>query len=84
VVVARRANTTAAFTLNLHRPPPLPLPPRQVHGLTDKAMHLYMAQEEDPLRIVRGGIFGGQLPHIECVTRVRGVSTRTCRSWPQF
>ena len=42
----------------------------QVHGLNDKAMHLYMAQEDDPLRIVRGGIFGGQLPHIECVLKV--------------
>jgi hypothetical protein len=40
-----------------------------VHGLTDKAMHLYLAQAEDPLRIVRGGIFGGQLPHIECVLK---------------
>jgi hypothetical protein len=25
----------------------------EVHGLTDKAMHLYMAQAEDPLEIVR-------------------------------
>lgn len=41
----------------------------EVHGLTDKAMHLYMAQAEDPLRIVRGGIFGGTLPYIECVLR---------------
>ena len=24
------------------------------------------------LQIVRGGIFGGQLPHIECVLKVRG------------
>lgn len=40
-----------------------------MHGLTDKAMHLYLAQAEDPLRIVRGGIFGGQLPHIECVLK---------------
>lgn len=41
----------------------------EVHGLTDKAMHLYLAQAEDPLEIVRGGIFGGTLPHIECVLR---------------
>jgi len=41
----------------------------EVHGLADKAMHIYLAQPQDPLRIVRGGIFGGQLPHIECVLR---------------
>ena len=41
----------------------------EVHGLTDKAMHVYMAQQDDPLRIVRGGIFGGTLPYIECVTK---------------
>lgn len=41
----------------------------EVHGLTDKAMHLYLATAEDPLRIVRGGIFGGSLPHIECVLK---------------
>lgn len=39
----------------------------EVHGFTDKAMHMYMATAEDPLRIVRGGIFGGTLPYIECV-----------------
>ncbi len=38
----------------------------EVHGLTDKAMHLYMAQAEDPLEIVRcvhpraGGRAGGR------------------------
>lgn len=32
-------------------------------------MHLYMAQAEDPLRIVRGGIFGGTLPYIECALK---------------
>jgi hypothetical protein len=36
----------------------------QVHGFTDKAMHIYMAQPQDPLRIVRGGIFGGTLPYV--------------------
>jgi hypothetical protein len=41
----------------------------EVHGLTDKAMHVYIGTAEDPLRIVRGGIFGGQLPHIECVVK---------------
>ena len=41
----------------------------QVHGLADRAMHLYMAQAEDPLRIVRGGIFGGTLPFIECTLK---------------
>lgn len=52
----------------------------EVHGLNDKAMHLYLAQQDDPLRIVRGGIFGGQLPHIECVTKVRlaRTSSRCC------
>ena len=45
---------------------PLPL---QVHGLADRAMHIYMAQAEDPLRIVRGGIFGGTLPYIECALK---------------
>ena len=28
-----------------------------------------MAQQEDPLLIVRGGIFGGELPHIEVSER---------------
>ena len=41
----------------------------EVHGFNDKAMHLYMAQEEDPFRIVRSRIFGGDLPHIECVLK---------------
>jgi len=41
----------------------------EVHGLTDKAMHLYLGQADDPLRIVRGGIFGGTLPQIQCVLR---------------
>jgi hypothetical protein len=40
-----------------------------VHGFTDKAMHLYMAQAEEPLQIVRGGVFGGSLPWIECVLK---------------
>ena len=30
----------------------------EVHGLTDKAMHLYIGTADDPLIIVRGGIFG--------------------------
>ena len=37
--------------------------------MTDKAMHLYIGTQEDPLIIVRGGIFGGTLPYIECVTK---------------
>ena len=37
--------------------------------MTDKAMHLYIGTNDDPLLIVRGGIFGGQLPHIECVLK---------------
>jgi len=41
----------------------------EVHGMTDKAMHLYIGTAEDPLVIVRGGIFGGTLPYIECVTK---------------
>lgn len=41
----------------------------EVHGMTDKAMHLYIGTADDPLLIVRGGIFGGQLPHIECVLK---------------
>jgi hypothetical protein len=41
----------------------------EVHGMADKAMHLYIGTADDPLLIVRGGIFGGQLPHIECVLR---------------
>lgn len=41
----------------------------EVHGMTDKAMHLYLASAEDPLRIVRGGIFGGTLPYVECVLK---------------
>ena len=41
----------------------------QIHGFLDKAMHLYMAHEEDPMRIVRSGIFGGELPLIECVLK---------------
>ena len=36
-----------------------------MHGFTDKAMHLYIGTSEDPLQIVRGGIFGGTLPSIE-------------------
>ena len=51
----------------------------EVHGLTDKAMHIYMAQAEDPLRIVRGGIFGGQLPHIECVLRAYVIAMHQVR-----
>ena len=41
----------------------------EVHGMTDKAMHMYIGTLEDPLIIVRGGIFGGTLPYIECVTK---------------
>lgn len=41
----------------------------EVHGFTDKAMHTYIGTTDDPLQIVRGGIFGGKLPHIECVAK---------------
>lgn len=27
----------------------------EVHGFTDKAMHMYMNMKEDPMQIVRGG-----------------------------
>jgi hypothetical protein len=41
----------------------------EVHGFTDKAMHMYIGTNDDPLQIVRGGIFGGQLPNIECAAK---------------
>lgn len=41
----------------------------EVHGMTDKAMHLYIGTADDPLIIVRGGIFGGTLPYIECALK---------------
>ena len=41
----------------------------EVHGMTDKAMHMYIGTADDPLVIVRGGIFGGTLPNIECVLK---------------
>ncbi|KAA0163258.1 hypothetical protein FNF27_07963 [Cafeteria roenbergensis] len=41
----------------------------EVHGMTDKAMHLYMGAEQDPMRIVRGGVFGGERAYIECVAK---------------
>lgn len=44
--------------------------------MTDKAMRLYAAQTEGPLQIARGDLFGGQLPHIECLAKVRGRSLR--------
>jgi hypothetical protein len=37
--------------------------------MADKAMHMYIGTNDDPLVIVRGGIFGGTLPHIECVLK---------------
>ena len=37
--------------------------------MTDKAMHMYIGTNDDPLVIVRGGIFGGTLPYIECVLK---------------
>jgi len=42
----------------------------EVHGMLDKAMHLYMGTAQDPLRIVRGGVFGGERAFIECVAKV--------------
>lgn len=32
----------------------------EVHGFTDKAMHEYVGTSNDPLRIVRGGVFGAK------------------------
>jgi hypothetical protein len=31
-----------------------------VHGMCDKAMHAYVGTTKDPLKIVRGGVFGGR------------------------
>lgn len=45
----------------------------EVHGMLDAAMHLYVGTTQDPLRIVRGGILGGQRPYIECVAKVYNV-----------
>ena len=42
----------------------------EVHGFGDRAFHKYMAQREDPLLIVRGGILGGTRASIECVSKV--------------
>lgn len=42
----------------------------EVHGMTDKAMHMYLGTSKDPMQIVRGGVFGGTLPYITCVSRV--------------
>jgi hypothetical protein len=41
----------------------------EVHGFADQALHLYIGTTVDPLQIVRGGIFGGTLPDIECTLR---------------
>lgn len=46
----------------------------EVHGMLDKAMHLYMGTAKDPLRIVRGGVFGGTRAYIECVAKVYNVA----------
>lgn len=37
-------------------------------------MHLYLGTANDPLRIVRGGVFGGTLPQIECVAKAYTIS----------
>lgn len=42
----------------------------EVHGMCDKAMHEYVGTQEDPLRIVRGGVFGGTPAQIEVVAKV--------------
>jgi len=42
----------------------------EVHGFGDKAFHRYMAQQQDPLKIVRGGILAGTRAHIECVSKL--------------
>jgi hypothetical protein len=34
-------------------------------------MHLYMSQMDEPLHIVRGGIFGGTLPYVSALLSVR-------------
>jgi hypothetical protein len=46
----------------------------EVHGMLDKAMHMYMGTAQDPLRIVRGGVFGGQRAYIECVAKVFNIA----------
>lgn len=42
----------------------------EVHGMADKAMHVYMGTAEDPFTLVRGGVFGGRPQDIECATAV--------------
>lgn len=39
----------------------------EVHGFNDKAMHVYVGTEKDPLRVVRGGIFGAKAQVRGCV-----------------
>lgn len=40
-----------------------------VHGMPDRAMHVYMGTQEDPFKIVRGGVLGGRPTDIECFAK---------------
>ncbi len=40
-----------------------------VHGMPDRAMHVYMGTQKDPFHIVRGGVFGGRPNDIECFAK---------------
>ena len=50
------------------------VPHPQVAGFTDKAMHVYMAAAEDPLRIAKSNFFGGTLPQIECAIKAFNIA----------
>ena len=43
---------------------------REVHGMTCAAMQAYAGSSEPTLRIVRGGVFGGKIQHIDVVAKV--------------
>ena len=45
------------------------LPPHPPPTHTHTPPRRYIGTADDPLQIVRGGIFGGQLPHIDCVLK---------------
>jgi len=40
-----------------------------VHGMPDRAMHVYMGTQQDPFKIVRGGLLGGRPNDIECFAK---------------
>jgi hypothetical protein len=50
--------------------------------MCDKAMHEYVGTQDDPLRIVRGGVFGGTPAQIEVVAKVYEVGRRSVRRDP--